>query len=728
MKRREFIILTGAGATSASLLSACGHPEDRLIPALVPDDKYVPGLDYWKASTCSMCSASCGIIVRTREHKANKIEGNPLHPVNRGGLCARGQAGLQSLYNPDRIRSPLRRAGERGRGQFEEISWEEAIKTLAGKLREIKASGNADRLLFATAGSPAVNHFAVELFMQAYGSSTLLLLDVFNGQWDMASYQESYGAAGTPIFDIANSTYLLSFGARFLETWRSPVMYSLAYGEFRRSAGRARGRFVQVEPRMSLTAANADEWLPAAPGSEGLLALAVAQVILREGLIKDAKAPDFLKTPLDEHAPEKVAEKVDIPAERIIRIAREFAAAERPLAIGGGAAASSTGGIESMRAINFLNTLAGNLNKPGGVLLPAAADFDPLASLRADSALFDAARPYDNLLFDHAQALLIHHANPLYTAPSLADAIKQIPFIASFSSFMDETSQMADLVLPDHTYLESWDIRPAYAGNTEAVATLTRPVIEPEHDTRQTADVIIALGREMGLSEMAQFESSEDMVRRAAAKLPIKGGSFEADSAETFWETFLERGVWSGRIEPGSEAKPARGFYAPNPDLQQIEMEIASADEYPLVLLAYEHAALGTGKEANLPLLQELPDPMTSVMWGSWVEINPKTAASLGLSEGDTVEVQTPAGSVRAPVVIYPAIRPDVIAMPSGQGHSALGRYASGRGASATLLDPWMINPDVIPVTIRARVSKVEGEARLVKFGTSLPEHLEIKR
>ena len=137
MKRREFIILGGIGATSASLLSACGHPEEKLIPALIPDEDFVPGMDYWKASTCGMCPAGCGIIVRTREHKANKIEGNPLHPVNRGALCARGQAGLEVLYNPDRIKGPMKRVGERGEGKWEEISWEEGIKTLADKLKEL---------------------------------------------------------------------------------------------------------------------------------------------------------------------------------------------------------------------------------------------------------------------------------------------------------------------------------------------------------------------------------------------------------------------------------------------------------------------------------------------------------------------------------------------------------------------------------------------------------------
>src|SRR5215831_20916759 len=167
MKRREFIVLSGVGATGATLLSACGHPEERHVPALVPDEEYVPGIDYWKASTCGMCDAGCGIIVRTREHKANKIEGNPLHPVNRGALCARGQAGLEVLYNPDRIKGPLKRRGERGAGQWEGISWDEAIKTLTDKLREAKQQNRSNYVIFAFADLSGVTGLAVQVLKSA---------------------------------------------------------------------------------------------------------------------------------------------------------------------------------------------------------------------------------------------------------------------------------------------------------------------------------------------------------------------------------------------------------------------------------------------------------------------------------------------------------------------------------------------------------------------------------
>src|SRR5215471_12067222 len=217
MKRREFIILTTAGATGTTLLSACGHPENKLIGALVPDDEYVPGIDYWNASTCSMCDAGCGIVVRTREHNANKIEGNPVHPVNRGALCARGQAGLQLLYNPDRIKGPLKRTGERGSGQFEEISWDEGIKILGGYLRDLKSRGDAGRAVFATGEREGVTGLVAEHLMSAYGSLVLASIDREGEAPTRESYVESYGS-DRPIFDIANATYLLSFGARFLET------------------------------------------------------------------------------------------------------------------------------------------------------------------------------------------------------------------------------------------------------------------------------------------------------------------------------------------------------------------------------------------------------------------------------------------------------------------------------------------------------------------------------
>jgi menaquinone reductase, molybdopterin-binding-like subunit len=711
MKRREFIILTGVGATSAGVLSACGNPENKLIPALIPDEQYVPGIDYWKASTCSLCSAGCGITVRTREHKANKIEGNPLHPVNRGALCARGQAGLQVLYNPDRIKNPQKRVGERGSGQFAEISWDEAIKTLADRLREIKAQGQAKSSVMITGDSGGVNSHVANRFMAAYGSRAIVSRPLFD---------EGDSPA---VFDIANSTYLLSLGARFLETWHSPVMYSLSYGEFRRSSGKTRGRFVHVEPRMSLTAANADEWLPAAIDTEGLVALAIAQVMAREGLNKTAVSPE-VKTALEEYAPEKTADRIDVSADKIVRIAREFAAAERPLAVG-------TGSLSPW--IDLLNTLVDNVNKKGGVLLPPQRGeyYGPLEKLRPADRIETSGDDYlaSMLDADSLSALLIHSFNPMRMTPEVRQKIIRIPLVASFSSFLDETTELADLILPDHCYLESWDIRSSYPGSGGMVVAISQPVVSPEFGTRQTADVLLALSRELG-DEMANalpFESAEEIVKQGAEGLNRRFASTGDSEPDEFWNTFSEKGVW---IET-AQAKPEVGATAaalPRHDLvsqmSRLPKPGQTDDEYRLTLLVYEDAVLGDGSFANLPTLQELPDPMTSAMWGSWVEINPKTARELGIADGDLVEVKTPHGSLRVPAVSYPGIRPDTIAMPFGQGHTSFGRYARGTGVNPSPL----LNPALNSYSVRAKVSRISAEGKLIRFGTSLPEHLEHKR
>jgi menaquinone reductase, molybdopterin-binding-like subunit len=748
MKRREFIILTGIGATSAGMLSACGHPEEKLIPALIPDEEYVPGIDVWKASTCAMCDAGCGIVVRTRDHKANKIEGNPEHPVNRGALCAKGQAGLQVLYNPDRIKSPLKRVGERFSGQFEEITWDEAIKTLAEKLGQIKVQNQADSTFFLTNDYKlSITAHIAKRFMDAYGGGAALLYPVFEEYETWLSYSKIYHSQ-TAIFDIANATYLLSFGARFLETWHSPVRYSLAYGEFRRAKAKTRGKFIQVEPRMSLTGANADEWLPGAAGFNGHLALAIAKIIISENLAKAAVPPELLKA-LEGHSVENLAKAADIPVEKIVRIAREFVSAERPLAIGSNVVAGTIGEVESLNWVHTLNLLVGNINKTGGVLLPTGDAAYPFEKLKPTERF---QWIYPQLLADVMSqrtysAFLIHQANPVYFAPHLADKIKAIPFVASFSSFMDETTQLSDLILPDHTSFERWDLHTSQQANGDSAINLTQPVVKPEFNTKQTADVLLAVSRALGdkVAAAIPFASAEEIVKQdftsfanvgmpiAAKKAETSEEELEEDSEEEeevdTWKPLSEKGFLISKPKSKTASEKESSKPVLNETLNDSLLAEAHEDkEYPFTLLAYEHPTLAYGEQANLPLLQELPDAMTSVMWGSWLEINPKTAVSLGIRDGDLVEVASPHGAVRAPAVVYPAIRPDVVAMPCGQGHTGYGRYAKGIGANALLLNPISNTPNARIDAIHVKISKVSSDGKLIRYGTNLPEHIEIKR
>lgn len=720
MRRREFIILSGIGATSASLLSACGHAEEKLIPALIPDEDFVPGIDYWKVSTCGMCAAGCGITVRTREHKANKIEGNPLHPVNRGALCARGQAGLEVLYNPDRIKGPLKRAGERGEGKWEEITWEQGIETLANKLREIDPGSATDKAHFFTADFGSVSAHVAGRFMQAYRQ--LFFAAQPNTGFELPGTVAADRAAepGEIIADLANATYLISFGARFLETWKSPVMYSQAYGEFRSGRGKTRGRFVHVEPRMSLTAANADEWIPSAPGAEALIALAMTQVIVREGLSKSPVSDDSRRM-LEEFSPESTASRIDVPIEKLIRVAREFGKAERPLAI---ADSRSTAGA----AVHLLNSIVANLNNPGGVLVVEGGrqSGDPLkiADQQADNpGSASGAQKDDQSAQQPARMLLIHSWNPML-AKRGRENLSSVPFIVSFSSFMDETSEAADLILPDHTYLERWDLHTSYGPDGRRSVALMQPVIAPQCNTRQTGDVLLAVARELGgdVAAALPFESAKDLVEKSAGDL-VK---YIGGETEEPWGELTEKGVVSGGPAGSVKAAGSGPMSLEAPYLELMRSNVSqstNSGDYPLTLVVYEHAMFGDGMAANLPSIQELPDPLTSVLWGSWVEINPARAASMGITNGDLVEVTTAAGSVRAPAVLFPGIRPDCIAMPTGQGHSSYGRYARGRGVYAA---------DLIPTAGQnsepSRLIKLEGKGTLIQFGTELMEHMEAKR
>src|SRR3972149_5816724 len=279
MKRRDFFKYLGIGSIGAALGFGFGKltkpPGAELIPYLVPPEDIIPGVATWYSSLCTQCNAGCGVIVSIMEGRAKKLEGNPLHPVNKGKLCSRGQAALQTLYNPDRIKGPLRRRGNRGDGDFEEISWEEGLSLLSKNLSGLQKDGDAGKV-FVLASKPRGHmDVLVNEFMEAYGSSNYLQYELFGHENLRLANNISAGQSTIPHYDIGETRYLLSFGADFSSTWLSPVNYSYGYGKMRQGGGDP-GNTVAVQPRMSLTGANADEWVPARPGTENALALAIS--------------------------------------------------------------------------------------------------------------------------------------------------------------------------------------------------------------------------------------------------------------------------------------------------------------------------------------------------------------------------------------------------------------------------------------------------------------------
>ena len=330
-----------------------------LIPQVIPPEDYSPGVASWYNTTCNQCSAGCGISVRIREGKAKKIEGNPVHPISQGRLCARGQAGLNALYNPDRMRTPLRLAGKRGSGNYEQSSWDEALTTIGTRISRIKIEADANRARLLTGRVRGHLDELFAQFMSLLGSDHYQQYDFTYPAALMAANRISYGTDTLPHYDIKNADLLLSFGADYLGTWISPVHHSLAYGHLRQGEGRERGKTVQIEPRMSLSGASADEWIAAQPGSEGLFALGLAHALVDGGHYLGDDREEWAAA-LQAYSPSNVSAATDVGEDTIVRLAREFAASNASLAIAGGAAAAGTNGVATVVAVNALNHLAGN--------------------------------------------------------------------------------------------------------------------------------------------------------------------------------------------------------------------------------------------------------------------------------------------------------------------------------------------------------------------------------
>jgi anaerobic selenocysteine-containing dehydrogenase len=702
MERRDFIILAATGAAGTLTLQGCGANNEELKPLYIANDKYIAGADYWHATICRECSAGCGVIVRKRDGKASKIEGNPLHPISRGKSCVRGQAALNRLYNPDRLRGPRKRTGERGAGQFADISWEEAIKTVADRI-----SSSLEKRGLRSACWLEGGRFGRGLaeVLQPFFDAGLNFLS--SHPFARTVEQSGWPNGSLPTFDLAKADYILSFGARFLETWASPVYYTRGYGEMRRG-GKLRGRFVHAEPRLSLTAASADQWLPVKPGGEGYLALAIATELLRlQGKPLPAETING----------DTIGRMTDVDSSIIAKIAKELSEAQRVAVLGGESAAAHTNGVFNMAAINYLGSLVNGAEQVRLFSPPSVLVKQQTVNLSAKIVAPSSLEAQLAALADLTELLLIHDANPLYHAPAafkLKDALAKIPFVVSFSSFEDETTAFADLILPDHTPFERWDDDIPAEGVKSQMVSLAQPVVEPLYQTRQIEDVLLEVARQTpALAGKVKDEGYLNLLKR------IYIGN--AEDADDQWEqATLRGGLWE---ESAPQTTKATETGKPSAMLPSAEPEFSGGiQEFPLYFLPYEHLALGAGQGANSPILQELPDPMASVCWGSWVEVNPYTAARMQIMEGDWVAIESTHGRIEAPVVIYPGIRPDTIAMPAGQGHERYGRYATGRGANPLQILAPLVEEQTGQLAwaaTRVKITKIEGKGKLVMVGTS---------
>jgi molybdopterin-containing oxidoreductase family iron-sulfur binding subunit len=678
LDRRKMLKLLGW--SSASLAAgACGNPPqsgNTTAEAYSEPDGYnVPGLGVYFASVCTLCEAGCGIKGRVREGRVLKLEGNGECAISKGRLCGLGQAAVQHHYNPDRLKEPLLRQN----GRLEPVSWDKALGLI-----EEKTGAGGETFAFLT--GPVSGHLKVlvQAYAEALGSKNHFVYDLLANKANRVAAEQVYGVPN-PVYEIAKAKLILSFGADFLNCWESPVHFSAQYAGFRKANdAKPRGVLIQAEPKMTLTGANADRWIAIKPSSEGIFALGLVNVLLEDPRFAK-NVPAAIAGAVRKYDKARALRETGVSEEVFVRVAALLRELSPSLVLSGPMAEGQINGAQNAAAIMLLNAVLGNVGKT--VTAPAQVPFPQMAPASGDSSALIAFN--QALARGTLKTVFFHGANPVFTAPGfmkLRENLRKAAFKVSFGHYLDETAGEADLVLPLDSALEDWGTHaPAYQAGGGVQIGMQQPLMErlyPE-GTRSMGDVLLTLLKRRRPSEYAQFPDYYAYLK--AAVIANKAAFKDApQDGEEFWYQALSRGVLNA-------AAPARAAMAPN--LSSLDLELAKPAEedahYPLRLVPSVRAGLRDGAHANLPWVQETPDPLTTIVWDSWLEIHPRTAERWGIAEGDIVEVISKSGTIKAQAYLFPGLEANTVAIPIGNGHEAMGRYAKDTGVNPLkILDP----------------------------------------
>ncbi|MBI5504282.1 MAG: molybdopterin-dependent oxidoreductase [Deltaproteobacteria bacterium] len=732
--RRQFLLNVCKGAVLAGM-PAWGCTPARPRPAVLQHAK-----QGWANTICQLCPSGCGLRVRLVGGSPVTVTGNPLHPVNRGGVCARGVASLQLYYDPDRLEEPLRRDQNSALG-WSPVSWDEGLDELVGRLESSLVAGNG-RVAVLRGGGQDVSSQLLGRLVRSMGSDWIVDMVSRGERAADEAVRRMHGTSGKLVYEMAGADFLFSFDSGLLESPSRMMTLHRAFADMR-AAG---GTFVHAGPRMGVTGAKADLWLPARPGTAGVLALGIAHMLIKEGYEKSEFLRDHVsgfddwvdeaEIPhlgvrswiLREFVPERVAERTGLEWGEIIRVARHFGSAHHPLAIGPMEAGAAVTPFDLM-AVHTLNAIVGAIDAPGGVLLAQQPPFEPLdaASSRdagprgpeersspsveefADWVLGAETVPID--------VVFVHDADPVFTSESgrrVEEALRRIPLVVSTSPVITDTVQSAHLVLPESLWLERRCDSTTVDRDAYPVMSLSAAATGRKGDTRNVGDVVLKIAAKLGGAIAARFPwaSYDDVVRERVEMLFRAGvGDTFSESHRSAWTQMLERSGWrtpsyetaealernmerdGGWWDPvyhhGEWRRVVRGG-ASRVNLEPLRLAFRprafetpeGPEEGALFLYVYPEPLLTTRTGGSLPYLQDLGSPFCQKGWVTSAELNPVTARRLRLAHGDHVRVSSERGELEAVVVSSAGIRPDVVAVYIGGGRVAGGRYAAGIGAN----------------------------------------------
>ncbi len=704
MDRRSFFkIVATSGAAAAA--SGCGRPSETLLSLVTPPEQVVPGVASYFSTVCRECPAGCGVLAKNRDGRIIKVEGNPSHPLNAGALCIRGQAALQGLYHPDRFRGALA-AGT-------PVAWDEAEKRVAEKIGGLSRAGQGGKIALVSGLESGSLARLMDEWVRALGARPRVAYEPLGYEPMRAANRIAFGRDAIPHYAIGEASYLLSFGADFVETWLQPVGYA---GEFARMHGFANGKAgtaIHIEPRLSITAGSADLWVRNDPGTEGLLALALLKVIVDEGWTATS-GPEVavLRAAAGVVDVGKAAEASGVPTDTIRRLAHDAAASRGAVAIGGGIGVAGPNATETQVAINLLNVALGAIGTR--------------VRFGSDSA-FGKVSPYAEMLSltevmarGEIEVLVLADVNPVFAMPAksgFAEALAKVPLVVSLSNHPNETVARAAVVLPALHSLESWGDYVAEDG----VIGLMQPTMGPVQidgkpvEGKSAGEILLSIGRQ-ALGEEAskrtlRWNSFEEFLKEQWQVIAKEYGGGQPFAE--FWQASLERGgVWRPAPAGGVILKPEAG--------QRVAAAAAKLEgSGSHALLVYPSARFYDGRGANKPWLQEAPDTMTQITWDGWVELPSATATRLDLRRGDLVKLTSPHGSIELPAYPSESLHPDAVAVAMGQGHAYAGEYARQRGLNAGANPMQLLGPR--PEEASGALPYLAVKVALAKTGTRRP-------
>jgi menaquinone reductase, molybdopterin-binding-like subunit len=677
--RRGFISL-GLGATAGLTLSP--------VPWKLLDDvsiwtqnwPWVPVPGEGKVtelnSVCSLCPGGCGITVRKVDERVISIKGWKDFPINKDGLCPLGLSGPQLLYTPSRIMAPMAKVN----GAFNEITWEQALKLLKGKFSEFQKLKTPESLACVSDTHRGTVPRLFQRLLSGMGSSGFYHESNSEDTWEAVTAQ-MFGAPSLPAFDLENTDFVLSLGCGLAEGWGSPVHSMQTLSSWKESGT----SLVQIEPRLSNTAAVADQWIAINPGSEADLVMGIVQVIIEKGLHSNrvgqlnASEWTFLKNLVrTDFTPDKVAATTGIEPKIIESLASAFALANRPLALCGKGQARQPGDSREFAAAMLLNMLSGRAGKPGGVHLLSKLE-EQVESTPSEGLFSELTN--NNL---EVELLLLNNSNPCYTQPnsdSVKKAIDRIPFVVNFSPYWDETAVISDLLLPNHSYLERYQDVPVTSGLMEPMVGLSRPVSPKIFNTMDTGDLIIATAQSLG-GEIGEA-------------FPWKNYSqYLKSSFDDKWETAIEQGFIRAATSPQKSTNKAISIHGLVQKRGTGQLHSDNSD-FPLQLIPKDSIRLSAGAIGSTPFMLKTADDTVLKKDKTVVDIHPVTAGKFGFTEGQDVRLATKFGETIVRLHLNEAMTQEIVGFPRGLGYYHHSEYPTGRGTNYNQL----INPDIDPTT-----------------------------